>query len=545
MLLLGRLNNMRYLFFFSLILFISSSNANTSLAVSSPPALISNEFDNLMTQPLKSPNLVSDSFQSLLRSPITSSNIAETALTAPSATVGDSLFGDLLAKPLYSALITGAALIPQLNPYLRVGVSLAGVLLNTPTNQLFLTSVNGGPVPQGWTGPNSPPSTSSPSSNLNFTVSTVCGTYTGNSAGAACAVGVGVIAGVPGECGNFTVSSAGGNQCNWTYNPNGNHGIFGVPAPIVQSSCGPGYVINASGGCMLDEGSFHGYVPYPNSLPPAIEATNTGSQWQLNPRNNPTEGYTTSVPTSPTLTESGTDPSTNQPYNISVTPSPNGGLVVDSGYQYTDPSGNPAVVASTITTDKSNVISSVVNNTYPNTTLPRFLVQQSTGTLPSGYPTPTNLPQLPLSPYVAKNPYSNLPLPTSPPPSSGTSPIPNVAPGAIPVPSTTNNDKPSVGSCDCSLDLFAPVAPSFLDSLKNLWNGINSIPLIQALSFSFTGSGSCPALTYNFSSAGLFSRLGVISTSIHCQILANNQNVILIFSMAAYCITAIFIFLDT
>ena len=241
------------LLLFSFFLFSSYSYSN-ALIPSSPVAISSEATQGASL------------FESLIGSSVTSSSLTGT-------TVGETLFGDLLSRPIVSAVITGATLIPQLSPQVRVGVALAGVLLNTPQSQLFLNPSKGGPVPLGWSGPNSPPITVTSSQQQNFSVSTVCGSYSGNSSSSACAAALGTIAGVPGECGNFTISSAGGNLCNWTYNPNGNHGVIGIPYSSSSPSCPLGYVLDSSSSCVLDENSSNGYASYPDTVPPALVAT--------------------------------------------------------------------------------------------------------------------------------------------------------------------------------------------------------------------------------------------------------------------------------
>lgn len=535
MLLLGRLNKMRFfsILLITLSIFFSSNvlAIASALAPTSAPALVSaGTFEALFGGPVTSSNLSGGTvFEGLMSQSVTSSNI----ISGSSAIVGDGLLGDLLSKPMVSAALTGVSLIPQVNPYVRVGSAIAGVLLNSSSGELFLKPKLGGPQPLLWTTPNNPPLSASSNTQTTYSFPNSIPTYDSNESCQSHYLPIYY-------WGNFVYS---GGWCYWTDN-----GWFRLAGPTVNtvSNCPSGYSLQ-SGSCVLSESPSNGYVPYPSTVPSAIVPNTSGTGWTLDPRNNPTDGYsvpeTSNLPNS--ISENIPSPNNGQPSQTTVTPNAGGGLNIQDSSQFTDTNNNPSVETTFIQTDPNGNVTSVNSLTYPGLTLPQYITQQQSGTLPLSSTLPTNQPILPPpSTTVTPNPYrTDLPNASIPP--SNASPLPMMSPAPLPVTSNGSNPMPSAGSCDCTLKIYAPSAPTFLDSLQNTWNGINSLPFVNLLSFSYSPSGLCPALTYDFSNAGLFSRLGVVSTYVHCDLLNMNSSVISSFAMAAYCITAIFIFLDT
>ena len=296
---------------------------------------------------------------------------------------GERLLGELLTKPVASAVLTGVAMIPQLNPYLRAGVILSGVILSTSGQPLFLTGKSGGPTPANWATSHSPPVTQNGSIIDHYrkgkyyltygtfypTPSAACAAITSNG-------GSYTPSGTVGS--TYNINCVSGINSNWTQQVN--YVVDNsVACPVtytedsgncVKANCSSGYTY-AGSGCSLNE-SPGNISPWPvNSTPVAMVPNSSNSGWEQAPRDSHVPSPAL-VPNFSTITQSSVSPSTGQPAQDSVTPTATGGISLKHSEQFTDAGGSTSVKTSTFTTDISGTITETTNVITPNITLKDF-----------------------------------------------------------------------------------------------------------------------------------------------------------------------------
>lgn len=307
-------------------------------------------------------------------------SLFEQLLAGPVGVGGDRLLGELLSKPLASAVLTGVSLIPQLNPYLRVGAVISGIIIQNMGQPLFLTGKSGGPIPANWATSNSPPLTQDGTIVDQFKK----GLYSGktsfyNNPAAACSS----------YSNNLGTFSSGGKSpysdnyiCTYSDGDprsNGESSFY----PSQSATCPEGYSDNSgmctkancpkgytfsSGSCFLSEDSTN-KVPWPTkSTPVAVSPNSSNTGWEQAPRdsNSPAPEK---IPSTPSITQNSISPTTSQPQQDTVASTPSGGLSIKHMEQFTDPGGSTAVKTSTITTDQSGTVTETTNVITPNITL--------------------------------------------------------------------------------------------------------------------------------------------------------------------------------
>lgn len=289
-------------------------------------------------------------------------------------------------------------------------------------------------------------------------------------------------------------------------------------------------------------------LPQSFFFPPDLEATVIPQNQQLipsawdpdmEPSYSPKSPYSTSSETHDTWTREGSDQFGN-PFRERVKAMPDGGLQWESRVQGEDQTtGQTMTKVDSVTTNRNGTVIDVFSRTFPGeltqtapvaTTLPTTVPAPTTTDLPTTVPTssPTTQPL----PQEGTQPATN------------TLPVPFVQPGNVAVDPVPIPKAPGSGSCNCALEFKAPIAPTFLDSLKQGYNGLLGSPFIQALKLSVNTSGECQPLRFDFSSAGVFSALGAPQTDSHCQILNQIKSVFGLICMVLYSLTALYIVLE-
>lgn len=319
----------------------------------------------------------------------------------------------------------------------------------------------------------------------------------------------------------------------------------GTPRASVGTKCPPGYTGNPSNGvqCSLSTPSS---VTWLNDLITDIVPKNQ----QLIPfptfETDPLPTYssdpiTTTTKQGDTWKRQGTDTYGN-PVSESITATIDGGLDWQRKTQITSPDGSSLTQTDAVHVTSTGLVTDVSSRTAPGTlttTAPAPVSTTSTITSTMPAPTTQDRPVAVLAPVATPTPFVDPATDASPAPAS--SPLPYVAPGKKPVDEPGKNKAPPAGSCDCSIELKAPKAPSFEDSMRQFWNGLNASSIAQSLQFSVP-DGSCPALNIAFS--GVYAAMGPLHTTVYCDVLEQLRPVIGFAFLAAYCVTAIFIVLD-
>ena len=271
--------------------------------------------------------------------------------------------GSAIPRWLGVANVVGA-FAGKWNPYIAIGSTIIAAALSDyqdPPNQLtlFPRSLSGITTPDGWSGPNNPPSTSATTTTNKYCInSTNCYTDTMAycKALAQCCASSAYL-----NSPYFIFVE--NNKCMVGY-PGYPSSSFGNLNPVLETTCPSGYQL-VSGSCVLSEGATWGYNQWTRDQMASVYPDPVTHTWANHPRDpdnasNPALGVGTD-----TISRSGYD-SVGNPTNETSKINSDGSTTITRDQQGVDSSGSTAVQRDSITYNIDGRVTNVSTQTFTN-----------------------------------------------------------------------------------------------------------------------------------------------------------------------------------
>ena len=290
-------------------------------------------------------------FEDLINRPVNSPN-----LNTPNS------FQSLLEKPLVSEVVTAGIQLSKLNPYIKVGATIAGIVLKANDNATpIMLAPKFQPVQfAGWLGSSAPP----------VTTASVMGYANRNGT---------KFSSPTAACNDYLSSMCNNNpyNCPYVYYPpmgcGYNAASGGYPASAYGLTnvtvCPSGYQSSGSN-CVLAENPTNGSVKWPIQPVRDYVQPSSSGMWEGSARVNAVPTTQNSLIGQGTQSIDGVNPGNKNPVQTQVTPKSDGGIKFKHSEQFTDPvTQKTGVQVSEFQTNDKGIITSTSQVTYDNTNI--------------------------------------------------------------------------------------------------------------------------------------------------------------------------------